>query len=117
MKFKCIKGAKEQVDVLQRDYESAAKFGILSLGNSHLFFRKFFKTYYVSYSDLNAAFRRVYMMNGKKNSVAMEYLVLVSEGMEIATIGLPGTAKAREIIEIIKEKAPHIDTVYKGEAV
>lgn len=117
MKYKCIKGAKEQVDVLQKDYESAAKFGILSLGNSHLFFRKFFKTYYVSYAGFDAAFRRVYMMNGRKSSLAMEYLVLVSDGAEIATIGLPGTAKAREIIEIIKEKAPHIDTVYKGEAV
>jgi len=117
MKYKCIKGEEEQVDVLQNDCDSAAKFGIISLGNSHLFFRKFFKTYYVSYAGLDAAFRRVYMMNGRKSSLAMEYLVLVSDGAEIATIGLPGTAKAKEIIEIIKEKAPHIDTVYKGEAV
>ena len=116
MRFKGLTGKEEQSDVLKADYESAVKVGVLALGNSHLFFRKFLKTYYASYADLSAAYRRVYMMKGK-NSLAAEFLVLVSEGREIANIGIPGTKNAREILEIIKEKAPHIETSYKGEAV
>ncbi|MBO4678042.1 MAG: hypothetical protein J5626_00070 [Lachnospiraceae bacterium] len=117
MKFKSISGREEQSDVLRTDYESGTKVGIISLGNSHLFFRKFFSVYYISYTDLSAAYRRVYMMNGRKNSLSAEYLVLVSDGKEIANIGVPGTKSAREILETIKEKAPHVETVYKGEAV
>ena len=114
MRFKGLKGSKEQSDVLKADYDSAVKEGIIALGNSHLFFRKFFKTYYVSYSDLSAAYRRVYMMSGKSGMTA-EFLVLVSGDTEIANIGVPGTKKAKEILEIIKEIAPHIETSYKGE--
>ena len=117
MKFNSLIGSVEQNDVLKSDYEAGTKVGIISLGNSHLFFRKFFKTYYISYSDLNAAYRRVYMMSGRKNNLTAEYLVLVSNGTEIANIGLPGTKNAKELLEIIKEKAPHIETSYKGEAV
>ena len=115
MKFKGLTGNEEQSDVLKADYESAAKVGVISLGNSHLFFRKLFKTYYVSYSDLSAAYRRVYMVKGK-SSLAAEFLVLVSSGKEIANIGVPGSKNAREILETIKEKAPHAETVFKGES-
>ncbi|MBR5896036.1 MAG: hypothetical protein IKZ39_00265, partial [Lachnospiraceae bacterium] len=83
--------------------------------NSHLFFRRLFKTYYISYADLSAAYRRVYMMKGKR-SLAAEFLVLVSDGREIANIGVPGSKNAREILETIKEKAPHVETVFKGES-
>jgi len=117
MMYKSLIGKEEQSDVLKSDYEAGTKVGIISLGNSHLFFRKLFRTYYISYTDLSAAFRRVYMMNGRKNSLAAEYLVLVSDGKEIANIGVPGTKNAKEIIETIKEKAPHIETSFKGEAV
>ena len=115
MKFKGLSGKEEQSDVLKADFDSATKVGVIALGNSHLFFRRVFKTYYVSYSDLSAAYRRVYMMKGK-NSLAAEFLVLISDGREIANIGVPGTKNAREILEIIKEKAPHIETVFKGES-
>ena len=115
MNFKGLLGKEEQSDVLKADYESATKVGVIGLGNSHLFFRKLFKTYYVSYSDLSAAYRRVYMMKGK-SSLAAEFLVLISEGREIANIGVPGSKNAREILDTIKEKAPHIETVFKGES-
>ena len=115
MKYKGLTGNEEQSDVLKADYEAATKVGVIALGNSHLFFRKLFKTYYVSYSDLSAAYRRVYMMKGK-NSLAAEFLVLVSDGKEIANIGVPGSKNAREILETIKEKAPHVETVFKGES-
>ena len=117
MKFRSLIGKEEQNDVLKSDYEAGTKVGVISLGNSHLFFRKLFRTYYVAYADLSAAYRRVYMMNDRKNSLTAEFLVLVSDGKEIANIGVPGTKNAKEIIEIIKEKAPHIETNFKGEAV
>ena len=117
MKYRSLIGKEEQSDVLKSDYEAGTKVGIISLGNGHLFFRKLFRTYYIAYADLNAAFRRVYMMNGRKNSLAAEYIVLVSGDREIANIGVPGTKNAKGIIEIIKEKAPHIETNFKGDAV
>ncbi|MBR6307762.1 MAG: hypothetical protein IKR39_04055 [Lachnospiraceae bacterium] len=116
MRYKSLIGKEEDRDVLKSEDESAQKYGIIGLSERHLFFRKFFKTFYIAYDDLNAVFRRVYMVSNRKASLPAETLVLVSNGTEIASIGVSGTKSAKEILEKIKEKAPHIDTKFKGES-
>lgn len=116
MSYKSLIDKEEDRDVLKSEDDSADKYGIIGLSKRHVFFRKFFKTYYIAYEDLNAVFRRVYMVSGRKGSIPAESLVLVSYGTEVANIGVSGTKSAKEILEKLKEKAPHIDTMYKGEA-
>ena len=116
MRYKSLIGKEEEKDVLTSEDANAQKFGIIGLSERFLFFRKFFKTYYIAYDDLNAVFRRVYMVNGRKGTIPAETIVLVSYGTEIAGIGVSGTQTAKEILEKIKEKAPHIDTKFAGES-
>ena len=116
MRYKSLIGKEEERDVLKSEDEASDKYGIIGLSKRHLFFRKFLKTYYIAYEDLNAVFRRVYMVSGRKNAIPAETLVLVSYGTEIASIGVSGTKSAKEILEKIKEKAPHIDTKFKVDA-
>lgn len=99
--------------VLKSEYAAAHKIGIASVGEKIFFFKKGFKVYYIPYTDIKRAFRRVYLVPAKmccaSGELQVEYLALWSEAGEIAQIALPGKKAAEILIKEMKEKAPEID--------
>ncbi len=114
MKFNKLVSNEFDSDCLKEEYKAAKEIGVISLSDSHLFFRKGLKKYYISYSLIEYAFRRVFMVPAKmccgKGELPMENLVIVSGGAEVASIGLPGTKAAKALIEEINLRAPEIIT-------
>lgn len=111
MKFNKLVDSEIESDFLKSEMKAGRRLGIISLGDSHLFFRKGLKNYFISYSNIECAFRRVFMVPARmccgKGEIPVENLVLMNSGKEIAEIGLPGLKAAKEVIEILKEKAPN----------
>ena len=97
---------------LEADYKNAREIGIIRLGENSLFFRRRMKKYYIAYSDIERAFRRVMSVPAKlccgKGEFIIENLVIYAEGKEVAQIQLPGTKAAKILIEEMKKKAPGI---------
>lgn len=97
---------------LEADYKNAREIGIIRLGENSLFFRRRMKKYYIAYSDIERAFRRVMSVPAKlccgKGEFIIENLVIYAEDKEVAQIQLPGTKAAKILIEEMKKKAPGI---------
>lgn len=117
MKFlpldKAITESYQSIDRLKADCKGARQIGLISLGEICLYVRKPLKTYYISYSDIKRAYRRVLLVPAKmccaSGDLPVESLVLHSETGEIANVTLPGTKAAQILIEEIKKKAPMAD--------
>lgn len=110
MKFYALIANTIDNAALEADYKSAREIGIIRLGEDNLFFRRRMKKYYIAYSDIERAFRRVMSVPAKlccgKGEFIIENLVIYAEGKEVAQIQLPGTKAAKILIEEMKKKAP-----------
>lgn len=111
MFYKALYEAEQKCDFSKSAIKSGRRFGVITLTESHLFFRKGLTVYFISYSNIERVFRRVYQIPAKIRkenvSIPVERLVLMKAGVEIAEIGLPGIAKAKEIMDILKAKCPN----------
>ncbi len=111
--FEGESGEKADNALLESDYKAAREIGVLRLGETGLFFRAGFKKYFIPYSSINRAFRRVIAVPAKlccgSGSLEIENLVVAKDDKELAQIQLPGTRAAEEVMRLLKEKMPEAD--------
>lgn len=98
---------------LKSEYESAIKFGAVSLSDNAIFYKKAFKCYYLPVSKIYRAFRRVKLVPTRFKSAAngeihLEYLVLSSNKAEITEFPLPDSESANKLLEELQAKSPKI---------
>ena len=112
MKFYPVKSSIPNEAALKEEYDAAHEVGILRVGLTILFFRVRLRTYYIPFSDITRAFRRVMEVPAKmccgRGNFAMENLVVCDDEKELAVIGLPGTKAARLLMEELREKMPDV---------
>lgn len=111
MKFYPAEEACTDESALARDYSEAREIGKISLGQTFLFFRKNFKTYYLSYSNLCRAYRRVEAVPAKmccaSGEITLEKLVIHnSEDQEVSVIDVPDSKAGIILLEEIGKKSP-----------
>lgn len=110
MKFNSFFDEEFKNDLLKAEFESGEKLGVVCLGESHLFFRKGLKNYFMAYEKLSRAFRRVYMIPRGKKQIAIENIFFCVGDKEVFSLSMAGKESAVILLEKIKEKAPHIET-------
>ncbi|MCI8275300.1 MAG: hypothetical protein HFI66_06765 [Lachnospiraceae bacterium] len=117
MKFYPLKEAEKNQEVLAAEYREAREIGVVKLGDTHLYFKKGRKIYYIPYLCIRRAFRRVMLVPAKlccgKGELQVENLVICSETEELAQIGLPGTRAAKGMMEELKKRIPDADFTAK----
>ncbi|MCQ2578417.1 MAG: hypothetical protein MJ176_07780 [Treponema sp.] len=114
MKFYSIDNSVEETTTLSQEYKSAHEIGVIRVGETCLFFKKLLKTYYIKYSNLYRAYRRVLLVPAKmccgSGDLPVENLVIHnSKDEEIAVISVPGAKAGVLLLEEIKQKSP--DTI------
>ncbi|MDO4632528.1 MAG: hypothetical protein Q4B01_01580 [Eubacteriales bacterium] len=113
MKFYALENAELYPMDLTAEYSAARSIGSISIGESHLFYKKFRKVYCVAYSEIRRCFRRVVLVPMKLccggGDMHMENLVVETEAGEIAQLPLPGERAARTAIDELKKKMPHAE--------
>ena len=121
MKFYEAVGMKESSEELGEDYRRARAFGVVRTGESCLFFRKGLRHYMIPYRMISRCYRRVMLVPLKlccgRGEMAVEHLVVETDGVECAVIQLPGTKEAKLLMEELKIRIPHAEFVKpdKGE--
>ncbi len=112
MKLYAMNGEPFKDAELLAEHAAAREIGILKLGEKNLFFRVRLRTYFIPYTDIDRAFRRVFTVPANvccgKGQMEMENLVICDAEKEIAQIQLPGTKAAKEVIRELGVRAPHI---------
>lgn len=111
MKFISINGYEEELESLKEDYKNIKKYKNVYLGNKYLFLKNGFSLYYIAYSSLKFAFRRVMVIPLRKKEIHVEYLIIADKRKELAQIKLAGHNIAVEILDALKEKAPNASFV------
>ncbi len=111
MKFYPIEESVEETKVLSQDYKSGHEIGVIRLGEHCLFFKRLLKTYYIKYSDLFRAYRRVLLVPAKmccaSGDLPVENLVIHnSKDQEVAVISVPGAKAGILLLEELKLKSP-----------
>ena len=95
---------------LETDCKNAHQIGSISLGQHCLYLKKLFKTYYIPYSKITRAYRRVFLVPAKmccaSGNLEVQSIVLESSKGEIANVNLPGEKAVQILMEELKEKAP-----------
>lgn len=113
MKFYPLTVTAQEKELLEAEYKNARKVGIISLGETSLFFQKKLRKYYIPYSEITRCFRRVMTVPARlccgKGEFAIEHLVLYTGETEIAQIQLPGTKAARLLMDELKCKIPEAE--------
>lgn len=112
MKFHPIEEAIEDTKFLAQDYKAAREIGLIKLGTDCVFFKKAFKVFYIKYSNLARAYRRVMLVPAKmccaNGDLPVEYFVLHnSKDEEIAQISMPGAKAGVILLNELKEKSPN----------
>lgn len=115
MKFSPLKTAAGDTAALAAEYRTAKKMDVFRLGERHLFFRRKVSVCYVSYEELDRFFRRVLMVPMRVSccggEMAVEHIVLCCGGEELAVILLADPRMAPSVMEALKERAPHAESV------
>ncbi len=111
MKFYPIEESVEETKVLSQDYKSGHEIGVIRLGEKCLYFKRFFKTYYIKYTDLFRAYRRVLLVPAKmccaSGDLPVENLVIHnSKDQEVAVVSVPGAKAGSLLLEELKQKSP-----------
>lgn len=111
MKFCPLCSPCPEPSALPAEYRAGRKSDVLRLGETHLFFRKQTRIYYVSYREIDRFFRRVLMVPVRVSccggEMAVENLVVCSGGRELAVITLRDPRMALSVMEEMKRRAPH----------
>lgn len=112
MRFSPLKSQAPDNAALAADYRNGRKIGVVCLGEHNLFFRKFTKTYYIAYEEMERCFRRVMVVPTKcccgKGTLQVEHLVVCSDGRELAVVQLPGTRAAESLMADLARVAPQV---------
>lgn len=112
MKFFPITEENIDSDTLKAQLDSAHEIGRVYLSDATLFVKKRRKVFYISYSNIHRAFRRVKSVPTRiccgKGEIRLEYLVLSSKTTELCEIDLPDERAATAVIEELQAKAPAI---------
>lgn len=105
----------EQADgsALAEEFRGGRQIGVVSVGESHLFFRVRLKTYYIGFGEITRCYRRVLMVPARmccgRGNLNIENLVIESGAGELAQIQLPGERAGVELIRLLKQKMPGAD--------
>lgn len=110
MKFCSLTSTAAERDSLAAEFKNGREIGIVKLGETCLFFRRKLRVYYVPYTEVSRAFRRVMSVPAKmccgKGEFIIEHLVICVGDNEVAQIQLPGTKAAKILMDELKEKMP-----------
>lgn len=110
--FHYIKGRDEALDM---EYAAAQKYGKVSLGQNHLFWRVGLTWYRVPFSQIRRIYRSLMPMHGKLcaggYSFDLEYLtVLLRDGTSLRIhIGSDVKAKAVALLDAIQQAQPQLE--------
>lgn len=106
MKFISINNIESEKEILKNDFKNGKRYVNVYIGESFLFLKNGFNTYYISYESLKYAFRRVMVVPMGKKEIHVDYLIIADKRKELAQIKLAGHNVAASIIEELKIKAP-----------
>ena len=110
-KFAGINGAVIDEKV-SADYEQAAQFDKVRVGELGVYFRDGFKTRFLAYELLERVFIRIQEVNGKLccGNTVLQYfrLVFVREGKEFADVIGENEKAMDEALALIAVKAPNV---------
>jgi len=107
MKYISINNIESENELLNNDFKNSNKYVNVRLGETFLFIKNGFKTFYISYETMKYVFRRVKVVNMGKREIHVDYLVIADKRKEFAEIKLAGHNIAVEIMEQLKNKAPN----------
>lgn len=117
MIFKCLyQNSNENIDekMLKDSYRSGHAIGNVTLSDDHLFVKKGFKCFYISYKDSQRIFRRVRSLHANiccgDGDLEVEYLVIMAHNRELIEIPLPGKKAAQMLMNELRQKAPFLET-------
>ena len=115
MKYYTVTGEVLSDAALGGEYRAARAFGVVRVGEAHLFFRAGMRTYAMPYGEIRRCYRRVMrvplrMCCGKGN-LDVENLVVDGDAGEVAQIQLPGTRAAQALMESLKQRMPEAEFV------
>ena len=115
MKYYTVTGEVLSDAALGGEYRAARAFGVVRVGEAHLFFRAGVRTYAMPYGEIRRCYRRVMrvplrMCCGKGN-LDVENLVVDGDAGEVAQIQLPGTRAAQALMESLKQRMPEAEFV------
>lgn len=112
MKFSTLKGRTDSPEV-NSDYESAAQFGKVRVGNLGVYYPGALRTQFMAYEDFDRAFIRIHEVNGKLccGSTVFQYfrLVFVKDGKEISDYVCEDEKAMDGVLADIAGKAPSIN--------
>ena len=95
---------------LKTDFKSAHQIGSIGLGENCLYLKKLFKTYYIPYSKITRAYRRVFLVPAQmccaSGKLEVQSIVIESAKGELVNVNLPGERAVQILMEELKEKAP-----------
>lgn len=113
MKFLSINENESiNADTLKAEFEQAHSIGKVYIGTETLFVKKGLKIYYISFSQIYRAFRRVKAVPARiccgNGEIRLEYVVLCDNKNELCEIDLPDEKASTAVIEELSQKAPKI---------
>lgn len=95
-------------------FKNGHAIGNVTISRSHLFVKKGMRRYYIAYADAEKIFRRVRRLHANiccgDGDIEVEYLVVSSDGRELAEITLPDKKAAQMLFAELKQTVPDLDT-------
>jgi len=95
---------------LKADCKTGHEIGSVCLGQLCLYVKKILKTYYIPYSKIKRAYRRIFLVPAQmccaSGKLEVESIVIESAKGEIANVNLPGARAGEILLEELKTKAP-----------
>ncbi len=100
------------IEILSTECKSARTIGKIYLGEQFLFVKHGFKFYYIPYTNIHRAFRRIKAVPTRiccgKGELRLEYIVLCSKKEELCEIDLPDEKASTGVLEDLKKRFPDI---------
>lgn len=113
MKFYKVTNEDASNSELEVEYKASREIGSIRIGETHLFFKRRLKVYYIPYQDIKRCYRRVLMVPAQvccgKGEIAIENLVICDDNQELCELQLPGTKAAKILVEELKKLMPDTD--------
>ena len=113
MKFNALTQTTPAEGLLEAEYRSGREIGVITLGETCLFFKKGRKVFYLPYADITRAFRRVQMVPARmccgKGDLTVENIVICDSTGELAMIQMPGERAAKGVMDELAAKAPQAE--------
>lgn len=101
-------GDRTDKEILKAELKGGTKIGEVTICESFLFHRYFFRTVYIRYVDIAKAYLRVEFSESGDFGVEENSLVLVDVSQREHKLHLDNRKYVEEILDILKEKFVHI---------